>query len=87
MLFTNTIYLKNLHITDNDEETILKNSLKCQIRHQGEKYICNISKIDNEKYLVNINQPIRAAAPGQSLVLFENDVCLGGGIISDDKHY
>ena len=87
LLFTNTIYLKNLHITDNNEETILKNSLKCQIRHQGEKYICNISKIDNEKYLVNINQPIRAAAPGQSLVLFENDVCLGGGIISDDKHY
>jgi len=37
--------------------------------------------------LVNVNQPIRAAAPGQSLVLFENDVCLGGGIISDDKHY
>jgi len=60
--------------------------LKCQIRHQGEKHICNISKIDNEKYLVNINQSIRAAAPGQSLVLFENDVCLGGGIISDDKH-
>ena len=87
LLFTNTIYLKNLHITDNNEETILKNSLKCQIRHQGEKHICNISKIDNEKYLVNINQPIRAAAPGQSLVLFENDVCLGGGIISDDKHY
>ena len=42
---------------------------------------------NNEKYLVNINQPIRAAAPGQSLVLFKNDVCLGGGIISDDKHY
>ena len=31
---------------------------------------------------VHFKKPIRAIAPGQSAVLYENNRCLGGGIIA-----
>ncbi|NND90922.1 MAG: tRNA 2-thiouridine(34) synthase MnmA [Granulosicoccus sp.] len=37
----------------------------------------------HETLQIEFDRPVRAATPGQSLVLYDQDVCLGGAIISD----
>jgi len=44
-----------------------------------------ILKQDKKGYYFEFSQPERAVTPGQSLVLFDKDICVGGGIIKSDK--
>ncbi len=39
--------------------------------------------LDRDTLLIDFDEPVRAATPGQSLVLYDNDHCLGGAVISD----
>ena len=73
-----------LEIITKNNNDILNKNLKCQIRHIGEKYKCTIVKINKNLYSVKSQEPIRAPAPGQSLVIFDGNKCLGGGIITND---
>ncbi len=41
----------------------------------------DIDEIDLETCDVSFEQPQWAVTPGQSVVLYDRDVCLGGGII------
>jgi len=43
---------------------------------------CCISHIDNQTCEVEFAQPQWAVTPGQSVVVYESEVCLGGGIIT-----
>jgi tRNA-specific 2-thiouridylase len=62
---------------------IFKFPLKCavQVRHQHEPVKCTIT-IEDKAFKVIFNDKIRAIAPGQSAVFYDNDICLGGGIIT-----
>ena len=77
------ILIKDLQLITNNEN-ILEKTLCCQIRHLGDKYKCNIEKISNNLFCVRTEKFVRAPAPGQSLVIFNNNICLGGGIITND---
>ena len=83
LLFSDLIYLDDINIITNDINDILGLNLSCQIRHLGEKYPCNVIRTDNDKLLVKTKSPVRAVAPGQSLVLYDKNLCMGGGIISN----
>ena len=52
-----------------------------QVRHQHNPIKCKVFKKDNG-FLVNFSEKIRAIAPGQSAVLYNEDICLGGGVIA-----
>ena len=56
--------------------------LKCsaQIRYRQSAQDCTIKKEGNNLY-VTFDQPQRAVTPGQSIVFYEGDELLGGGII------
>lgn len=51
-----------------------------QIRYHGELLACKIKIINKNKAEVVFQKPILAAS-GQSLVVYDQDVCLGGGVI------
>jgi tRNA-specific 2-thiouridylase len=57
--------------------------LQCQarIRHRQSLQACHIRVRDNQRYQIVFDTPQRAATPGQSIVFYLDNRCLGGGII------
>lgn len=56
-------------------------SLKAKTRYRQPDQPCTIDVLNNERYRVSFAVPQRAITPGQSVVFYHNDICLGGGII------
>lgn len=54
--------------------------LTAKVRYRQADQACTLEKTDSG-YLVRFDEPQRAVTPGQSLVLYQGDVCLGGGVI------
>jgi tRNA-specific 2-thiouridylase len=52
-----------------------------RFRHQGELVPLTIHQIKKDLYRVVFDQPQKAVASGQSLVLYKGKQCLGGGVI------
>jgi tRNA-uridine 2-sulfurtransferase len=50
-------------------------------RYRQRDAVCRIDEIDLDCCDVSFDQPQWAVTPGQSVVLYDRDVCLGGGII------
>ncbi len=57
-----------------------KTNLQARIRYRSDAVNCVISLAD-QVITVKFLQPVRAVTPGQSIVFYDGDVCLGGGII------
>ena len=54
---------------------------KARIRHRQPLQACSIESINSDECRVSFQQPQRAVTPGQSIVFYLGDECLGGGII------
>ena len=65
----------------NDIEYDLPMNCLVQVRHQHIPVECYLES-NNDKIMLTFKDKIRAIAPGQSAVLYDNDICLGGGIIN-----
>lgn len=50
-------------------------------RYRQTDQTCTINALDNGHYRVAFSQPQRAVTPGQSVVFYQGENCLGGGII------
>jgi tRNA-uridine 2-sulfurtransferase len=50
-------------------------------RYRQEDQACVIESINDDQALVHFTEPQRAVTPGQSVVFYDADICLGGGII------
>lgn len=60
--------------------------LRCfaKTRYRQADQACDVQQ--NEKgYSIIFDEPQRAVTPGQSIVFYQNDVCLGGGVIEGRK--
>ncbi len=63
-----------------------KTLLKAKIRYRQIEQPCTIIKNTGQKITVKFTEEQTAIAPGQSIVFYENDKCLGGGIITNRFH-
>ena len=52
-----------------------------RIRYRQQDQACRIEHLDEQGCRVRFDTPQRAITPGQSIVFYQGDVCLGGGII------
>lgn len=77
-LYSKTIYITNTNILVDQ----LPNNIQGKIRYRSNLVPCNIEIIDNNNIKVIFKEPVRSATPGQSLVLYDNNILLGGGIIN-----
>ena len=50
-------------------------------RYRQTEQACEIERIDDGRAEVRFDEPQRAVTPGQSVVFYDEDVCIGGGII------
>jgi len=55
--------------------------LKAKVRYRQDDQECTIVSQENGQLKVIFDKPQRAVTPGQSVVFYQNDICLGGGII------
>ena len=55
--------------------------LQAKIRYRHTSATATITRIDDDRLSVKFDIPQRAIAPGQSLVLYDGDTVIGGGII------
>jgi tRNA-uridine 2-sulfurtransferase len=51
-------------------------------RYRQPDQFCTLDRLDAQSYQVNFATPQRAVTPGQSVVFYQEDICLGGGIIT-----
>lgn len=55
--------------------------LTAKVRYRQSDQDCTVSQIEEQRMELAFDQPQRAVTPGQSVVLYDGDECLGGGII------
>ena len=53
-----------------------------QTRYRQPDEDCEVTVLDDGTLLVRFDRPQRAVTPGQSLVLYDGAVCLGGAVIA-----
>src|SRR5690625_3004549 len=61
-------------------------SCQAKTRYRQPDTACRLENLPNGQFILHFNEPQWAVTPGQSAVLYDGDVCLGGGIISHGHH-
>ncbi len=56
-------------------------SCKAKVRYRQADQNCTITKIENDSITVQFENAQRAITPGQSVVFYQGNICLGGGVI------
>ena len=64
------------------QEPLLPFAGAAKIRYRQEDQRCIIHQESETEYKVEFEQPQRAITPGQSVVFYQGEQCLGGGIIA-----
>lgn len=79
LLFSNELHCEKLHWISGAAPEKLSCSAK--IRYRQSDQACKIVLSENNTAQVIFDEPQRAITPGQSIVFYDGDHCLGGGII------
>lgn len=78
-LWTRKISLSSPHwinTTPKDGKTLL-----IRVRHRAPLVEATLNYTDNNELLLTLKDEQRAITPGQSVVIYDNNICLGGGIV------
>jgi len=76
---SNTVTLAQVSWTD--QPLVVEDVVDSRIRHRGKLLQTRLESIENGQYVFSFETTHTGVAPGQSLVLYKDNICLGGGIV------
>ena len=79
-LFHDSCRITELHWI-NLFDNILPYACSAKIRYRQKDESCQITIIEGHCAVIKFDRPQRAVTPGQALVFYQNEICLGGGTI------
>lgn len=79
LLYRQTLFAKEVNWIAGAAPTT--ENLTAKTRYRQADQTCTLKKQDEGTYQVIFAQPQRAVTPGQSIVFYDGECCLGGGII------
>lgn len=88
-LFKDELKLESLHLIDDmvdngnegtDLISLTGKKLQASVRYRHKPEPCKI-EVEDGKIEIEFDKPQRAITPGQSCVIYDGDICLGGGVI------
>jgi tRNA-specific 2-thiouridylase len=80
-LFSKGLIGNQLHLVNRKS---LDAPIKCTVktRYRQDDVPCHLSPMSDGEYLVMFDEPQSSVTPGQSVVFYQDSLCLGGGIIN-----
>ena len=82
LLFSRELITRNLYLLNEDIEQKFNGAAKVRYRQEDQK--CEIEILEG-KIQIRFEKPQRAVTPGQSVVIYKNNECVGGGEIESIK--
>ena len=81
-LYSNGLLANQLHWVDRQGP---QQAIRCSVktRYRQQDIPCQITPHSDGSVLVEFDVPQKAVTPGQSAVFYQNEICLGGGIIEN----
>lgn len=80
LMLSNGLVASQLHWVDEDS---VADSFRCtaKSRYRQQDFSCLVERVDQDNWKITFDDKQRAVTPGQSVVLYKGEQCLGGGII------
>ena len=84
-LLTNTLTASQQHWTLEKKPTV-EFACTAKVRYQQKDVPCHVLVQADNKLTVQFNRQIRAVTPGQAIVFYQEEVCLGGATIDSTRN-
>ena len=80
-LFSKGLIANQLHWVDREH---LEAPIRCTVktRYRQQDVACEVTPLEDGEYRIVFDEQQSSVTPGQSVVFYQDDVCLGGGIIN-----
>jgi tRNA-specific 2-thiouridylase len=67
---------------------LLESAFECGVktRYRQSDLACSVRLERDSRAFVSLHAPARAVTPGQYAVFYQNEVCLGGGVIAERRN-
>ena len=82
LLYADTLQASQIHWIDAEERA---QPMRCsaKVRYRQNDQPCSLTFNSEGRVMVSFDSPQRAITPGQSVVFYDADVCLGGAVIEE----
>lgn len=79
-LYTKTLIAKNINLIS-EKRLVDPVRLKAKVRYQHPEQWATVCQTDDNTLKIDFDEPQRAVTKGQAVVLYDNDIVVGGGVI------